>query len=209
MVMDSKTRLPIRFLALGDSYTIGEAVEPEESWPHQLVGMAGARGITIDPPVVIAKTGWTTNELLDGIRLASPEGPYGLVSLLIGVNNLYRGWSLEHFRTEFRVLLQKALQLTGNTSGAVAVISIPDWGATPFAEGKDRAQISRVTDEFNDVCRNEALSEGVHFIDVTGISRMGIADEALLTTDRLHPSAAMYSRWARLVCNSVFPDKKR
>jgi len=200
---------PIRFLALGDSYTIGESVKPGESWPFQLVRFARDHGIAIDPPTIIAKTGWTTDELLEGIRAASPAGLYQLVSLLIGVNNLYRERSSEVFRAEFRALLDLSLELAGAREEDVVVLSIPDWGATPFAEGKDRDRISRVTDEFNDVCREEALSSSVHYIDVTGFSRMGLDDVSLLTADGLHPSGAMYSLWVEKVFHSVFLDQNR
>ncbi len=199
---------PIRFLALGDSYTIGESVPPGESWPFQLVRLAAENGIAMDP-LIIAKTGWTTDELLEGISETNPAGVYELVSLLIGVNNLYRERPGESFRAEFRVLLDLSLRFAGSEERNVVVLSIPDWGATPFAEGKDRERISRITDEFNQVCREEARSKHVHYIDVTGISRMGLNDASLITTDGLHPSGAMYSRWVEKVFHEMFIDQKR
>jgi lysophospholipase L1-like esterase len=200
---------PIRFLALGDSYTIGEAVPLEESWPYQLVRIAASRGISLDLPVMVAKTGWTTDELLEGIRMAQPEGPFDLVSLLTGVNNLYRERPVDNFRIEFRTLLEKALHFAGERPDHVVVLSIPDWGATPFAEGKDRMSISGITDDFNEVCRNEAKARNVHYIDVTGISRRGLAEGSLLTIDRLHPSGAMYALWAGAVCDALFSINDR
>jgi lysophospholipase L1-like esterase len=203
---NTESALPIRFLALGDSYTIGEAVRPEEGWPYQLVKCAGVHSIRMKAPMIIARTGWTTGDLIDGIRHAYPHGHFGLVSLLIGVNNLYRGWPLETFRTEFRALLGTALGFAGHKATATVVLSIPDWGATPFAEGRDRDQISRTTDEFNGVCRNEAHAKNVHYVDVTGISRKGLDDPGLLATDGLHPSGRMYALWAEAVRNTLFPD---
>ncbi len=197
------------FLALGDSYTIGEAVRPDESWPFQLVRYAKSHGVEIHPPVIIAKTGWTTDELLGGIRETKPTGLYQIVSLLIGVNNLYRERSSQEFRSEFRLLLNIALQFGDPTDRNVVVLSIPDWGSTPFAEGKDRGRISKVTDEFNAVCREEAIGLNVSFVDVTPLSRRGLDDRSLLTTDGLHPSGAMYSLWVEEVFSTAFSDQKK
>ena len=128
------TERPYRYLALGDSYTIGESVAVDEGWPVQLVTALRTQGINISDPEIIAKTGWTTGELAEGIALAQPQGPYDLVSLLIGVNNQYRGLSEEQYREQFVGLLETAVTLTGNNPNRVFVVSIPDWGVTPFGQ---------------------------------------------------------------------------
>ena len=137
-----RTERPLRFLALGDSYTIGESVTEAERWPVQLVGNLRKQGINIGDPEIIAKTGWTTAELAEGIAAAAPQGSYDLVSLLIGVNNQYRGLSQEAYRGEFVGLLETAVSLAGNNPSRVFIISIPDWGATPFANRRDREEIA-------------------------------------------------------------------
>jgi len=201
--MAEAVKSAMRFLALGDSYTIGEAVAPEESWPHQLVHLAQARGIGIERPVIIARTGWTTDELIEAIAHSTVTGTFHLVSLLIGVNNLYRGRPLSEYRTELKQLLKLAVQFADGHANQVRVLSIPDWGATPFANGKDRSEISRTTDQFNAVCREESERAGAQWIDVTGTSREGLRQPDLLTTDLLHPSGTMYHAWALSVLASL------
>lgn len=190
---------PFRFLALGDSYTIGESVEPSGRWPVQLAQMLKSEGIAVDDPQIIATTGWTTDELAKGIQQASPTGPYDLVSLLIGVNNQYRGRSVDGYREEFRALLLQAIAFAGGNVDRMVVLSIPDWGVTPFAEGRDREKIAREIDSFNSVNREEAAKLGVAYVDVTPVSRAAENDPALLAADGLHPSGVMYHEWARLV----------
>jgi lysophospholipase L1-like esterase len=185
----------LRYLALGDSYTIGEGVEPAERWPAQLAGMLRSRGIEVAEPEIIATTGWTTDELDAGIDAAHPRGPYALVSLLIGVNNQYRGLSADAYRTEFRGLLQRAIGFAGGDASRVVVVSIPDWGPTPFAADRDRAQIAREIDVFNAINRDVARELGARRVDVAPISRRmpeAVAD------DGLHPSGAQYRAWAEL-----------
>lgn len=187
-----------RFLALGDSYTIGEGVEPSGRWPAQLAGMLRDQGTAIDEPQIIATTGWTTDELAKGIPQASPSGPYDLVSLLIGVNNQYRGRNINEYRDQFTALLLQAISLAGGDTGRVVVLSIPDWGVTPFARGRDRMKIAREIDLFNAANREETERLGVAYVDITPISREAWNDSTLLAPDGLHPSAAMYLEWARL-----------
>lgn len=184
-----------RFLALGDSYTIGEGVAPADRWPVQLAGMLRARGPAVDEPEIVAATGWTTDELEAGIAAAQPGGPYALVSLLIGVNNQYRGRSLDEYRQQFRRLLGQAVEFAGGDSGRVMVLSIPDWGVTPFEEGLDRSQIGHEIDAFNEVGRDEAAHAGARYADVTAISRAP-ANRGMVTADGLHPSGEMYRLWA-------------
>jgi lysophospholipase L1-like esterase len=187
-----------RFLALGDSYTIGESVDPEERWPVQLAAMLRERGIDVAEAEIVATTGWTTDDLASAIVEREPRGPYGLVSLLIGVNNQYRGQPLEEYRRQFRGLLEQAITFAGDEPGRVLVLSIPDWGVTPFAEGRDRDQIAREIDAFNAVNRDESASAGARYVDVTPTSRMAAADRRLMAEDGLHPSGLMYRAWAEL-----------
>jgi lysophospholipase L1-like esterase len=188
----------MRFLALGDSYTIGESVRLAERWPAQLAALLRQEGIALDQPQTIATTGWTTDELSAGIDRAAPRGPFELVSLSIGVNNQYRGRALAEYRTQFEALLGRAIALAGSQPRRVLVLSIPDWGATPFARGRDRAAIGRAIDEFNAVNARAARRAGAQYVDVTPVSRRATGDAALIAGDGLHPSGKMYAGWARL-----------
>ncbi len=192
-----------KLLALGDSYTIGESVAEEERWPNQLVYLLRERGIAdFAKPEIVATTGWTTDELADSIRAAEPRGPFALVTLLIGVNNQFRGRGLGEYREQFRDLLRTAIRLAGDRE-RVLVLSIPDWGATPFAEGRDRARIAAEIDAFNAVNRQEAVEAGAGYVDVTPTSRRAAAEPALVAADGLHPSGRMYREWAELLAPVV------
>jgi lysophospholipase L1-like esterase len=191
------------YLALGDSYTIGEGVASDERYPEQLAAALNARGIAVQAPVIIAKTGWTTDELTAGINSRQLATTFDLVSLLIGVNNQYRGRDIENYRREFRRLLQEAVDFAAGRSDRVFVLSIPDWGVTPFAAGRDRQQIAREIDSFNAVKRAECVSRGVVFIDITPISRQAAENPALLAADGLHPSGEMYSAWVDAALGQV------
>lgn len=182
------------YLALGDSYTIGESVDASGRWPVQLAALLRERGVEIDAPQVIAKTGWTTDELLAELDRAHTAESYGLVSLLIGVNNQYRGRPLAEYEEQFAMLLDIATALAGDDPGRVLVLSIPDWGTTPFAEGRDRAKIAAEIDAFNAAARAECERRGVAYVDITGISR---ERKELVAGDGLHPSAAQYELWAK------------
>jgi len=186
----------VSFLALGDSYTIGESVDATLRWPVQLAQALQREGIPTREPVIIAQTGWTTKELAGGIEEAGLSGAYDLVSLLIGVNNQYRGRALEEYRHQFLDLLSQAIGFAGGDPQRVVVLSIPDWSVTPFAEGRDREQIGGEIDAFNRIKRNESEAAGVRYVDVTGISREAANDPSLVAEDGLHPSGTMYSRWA-------------
>ena len=189
--------MTIRYLALGDSYTIGESVAESERWPVRLAALLGEEGIDVEPPVIIAQTGWTTDELAAGIDAAAPEGPFDLVSVLIGVNNQYREREAADFGAELCVLLSRAVELAGGRNGRVIVLSIPDWGVTPFAEGRDRAAIATAIDQFNAVAADEAGRTGARFLDITPVSRRAAEEPALVAPDGLHPSGLMYDEWAR------------
>jgi lysophospholipase L1-like esterase len=183
---------PARYLALGDSYTIGESVDAADRFPNQL-----ARAIAVGDPQVIAKTGWTTDELNAAIDAANPQGPFDLVTLLIGVNNQYRGRDAEQYRGEFAALLRRAIGFAGGDATNVVVVSIPDWGVTPFAEGRDRAKIAGEIDHYNAINREEALRAGARYVDITPISRG--SDAALVAPDGLHPSGKQYGEWVRVM----------
>jgi|SRR5579859_932512 len=188
----------MRFLALGDSYTIGESVAPAERWPLQLTALLRNAGLALDDPQIVATTGWTTDELWAGIDRAAPRGPFELVSLLIGVNDQYRRRDASEYAAQFAVLLARAIEFAGGRPGRVVVLSIPDWGVTPFARGRDRAGIGRAIDQFNTLNREAAQGAGARYVDVTPISRQAAVDSALIAGDGLHPSGKMYAEWARL-----------
>lgn len=188
----SMTEPAPRYLALGDSYTIGESVPAGDRFPHRL-----ARELGIAEPQIVAKTGWTTDELNAAIDAANPQGPFDLVTLLIGVNNQYRGRDAEQYRGEFAGLLQRAIAFAGGDAKKVIVVSIPDWGVTPFAEGRDRAAIASALDRYNAINREEALRAGTRYVDITPVSRRD--DPSLVAEDKLHPSAKQYTEWVKLI----------
>ena len=188
-----------RYLALGDSYTIGESVSARNGWPNQLAELLEAEGTHVEV-TIIARTGWTVDELWEGIQANPPEGTYDLVTLLIGVNDQYRGYPAEGYREKFRFLLTQAILYAGGHPDKVIVLSIPDWGFTPFAAQRgDTEPISQMIDEFNAVNLEETKSVGAYYVDVTIISRMALDDFDLITGDRLHPSGKMYTMWAEKV----------
>jgi lysophospholipase L1-like esterase len=188
----------VRYLALGDSYTIGESVLEAERWPNQLAAALTSQGLTTDV-TLIARTGWTTDELWQGIQAGEIEPPYDLVSLLIGVNNQYRGYDVNEYREQFIFLLNKSIEYAGGNPSRVIVLSIPDWGVTPFAEGRDRAAIAGKIDEFNSVNREESERAGVHYFDITPVSRRAADEPTLTAGDGLHPSGKMYTAWAEMI----------
>jgi lysophospholipase L1-like esterase len=201
-----------RFLALGDSYTIGEGVEPSERWPEVLVSMIRAKGFSIGDPQIIAKTGWTTTDLMRAIDRADLKGPYALVTLMIGVNNQFQGKSVEEFRTDLSALIKKALDLAGGVRVHVVVVSIPDWSVSPFAAGKDRGQIAASIDRFNAVVQDLVARNGILSADVTTTSRAA-TDSTMFAADGLHPSGAQHALWARVIFDpavgAVMPIHKR
>jgi len=195
---------PISYLALGDSYTIGEGVEEEERFPEQLALGLSDQGFDVQTQI-IARTGWTTDELWQGIESNELTPPYDLVTLLIGVNNQYRGRDVDEYRLEFEYLLDKAISLTSGDPSTVVVLSIPDWGVTPFARGAavSTAQVATQIDEYNEINRKVTEEKGASYIDVTGISRKAAGDRSLLAKDGLHPSAKMYALWVELILPSA------
>ena len=194
----------MRYLALGDSYTIGESVAASERWPVQLTARLRARGFTLEDPLLIATTGWTTGELAGAIEQANPIGPFDLVTLLIGVNNQYRGRSEDEYRKQFHALLQRSIAYAGDDPARVIVLSIPDWSVTPFATGMgaEQSSLDRIAgqiDQFNAINRAETERSGAHYLDITPISRQAAQDRSLLATDGLHPSGKMYAQWVKLI----------
>lgn len=192
---EQKNNNQIQYLALGDSYTIGENVKLQQSIPYQLSSKLRKNGYNIKEPIIIAKTGWTTGNLLSGIENYNSNIKFDVVTLLIGVNNQFQGRSIEQYRSEFKIILNKAIKFADNSNKNVIVFSIPDWGVTPFADRLDRKKISQEIDKFNEVNQQESQKAGVHYINVTSISRQAASDPTLLAVDGLHPSGKMYKKW--------------
>ena len=189
----------MKYLALGDSYTIGEGVPRDGRWPELMARALRAEGIALEDPRIIAKTGWTTDELATAIDCEEPLGRFDFATLLIGVNNQYRGRSVAEYRGEFAELLRRTIRFTGGEAGRVMVLSIPDWGVTPFAreQGRDAGQVAAELDACNDAAGQVAAKQGVAFVDITGISRTRGSEDGMLVADRLHPSGAMHALWAQ------------
>jgi lysophospholipase L1-like esterase len=199
--------VPAQYLALGDSYTIGEGVEDDARWPVQLAAALRARGIAVAHPHIIARSGWTTDELIEALEQERAQGQlqdrYGLVSLQIGVNNQYRARPVDEFTAQFGYLVAAAVRLTGDPRHVIAA-SIPDWAVTPFgfASGRDRAQVAREIDAFNAAAAAECARRDVAFVDVTDLSRDPALAHALVA-DGLHPSGEMYARWTERIAAVV------
>jgi lysophospholipase L1-like esterase len=184
------------YLALGDSYTIGQSVPLHESFPYQLVQLLRKGGLAFHAPEIVAKTGWTSFELAEHILHTKLNDTYDFVTLLIGVNNQYRGLSVDEFKSDFDFLLRKAIHLSGEQPAHVVVLSIPDWGATPFAVEQDAKKIGEAIDGFNAVCEAGARQMKTHFINITEETRKARKDPALLAEDKLHYSAKEHAVWA-------------
>lgn len=192
------------YLALGDSYTIGEAVPEDERWPHQLAGQLQDRSINLEIPDIIARTGWTTGELLAAIDNATDlDSSYRLVSLLIGVNNQYRGFPLDQYERELPLLLQRALAFANGQPERVFMLSIPDYGLTPFGQTRDPEKIARELDLYNTMADSICQTYGVDFYDITKVSREYGEDSSYVAGDDLHPSGKMYTAWVREVIDRV------
>ena len=198
------------YLALGDSYTIGEQVPLFESFPYQALALLRKADINSNnlqhhfaAPEILAKTGWTTDELAAAIGQTIFLPQYDFVSLLIGVNNQYRGRTTADFKNEFDLLLQMAIQFAGGDASRVFVLSIPDWGVTPFAKDRDRNKIANEIDAFNAVCKTAAEASNCHFIDITESQRSDGNDPAFLAADELHPSGAEYKKWAEKLAVAI------
>jgi lysophospholipase L1-like esterase len=198
MDLTQTCRSPYTYLALGDSYTIGESVPAEGSFPYQLTAELTKAGYPISQPDIIATTGWTTNELINAINNSDKKNKkYDIVTLLIGVNNQYRGYNQETYRAEFIQLLKTAITYANDNKNHVFVLSIPDWGVTPYADSRDRSQIALEIDQFNAINKQETQKAGVAYIDITPISKQAANNPSLNAEDGLHPSAKMYGLWVK------------
>jgi lysophospholipase L1-like esterase len=192
-----------RLLSLGDSYTIGECVAGNENFPSQTVQLLKKSGFDFDDPQIVAKTGWTTDELNDAMKDQVFKADYEFVTLLIGVNNQYRGRTVENYKQEFDDLLKQAIKLAGGKTEHVIVLSIPDWGVTPFAKDRDGKKIAMEIDEYNEENREVSSTYKVNYIDITAETREAANDISLLAPDGLHPSAKEYARWAKKISTII------
>ncbi|MBC6400790.1 MAG: SGNH/GDSL hydrolase family protein [Ekhidna sp.] len=208
---ETKRKLDIHkkytLLALGDSYTIGESVAASDRWPAQLSAKLKKDSITLEPTIV-ANTGWTTDELISGITKSDVTGTFDLVSLLIGVNNQYRGYDEDQYEKEFKVLLDKAIKFANGNNHHVFVMSIPDYGITSFAEekGLDAAKIAHELDSYNAIAQKIATLRDVSFINITPISRKADKIPDLTAADGLHPSGRMYGMWVDYMYEQVYKN---
>lgn len=196
----------LTYLALGDSYTIGESVAQKDSFPFQLVEQLNKKGFFFTAPKIIAKTGWTAHELQEGIKQANDiAATYDVVTLLIGVNNQYRGYAISDYRKEFKELLQTAINFADGNKKRVFVVSIPDWSITAFGKssGRDQKAVAKEIDEFNKVNKKETLAMGISYTDITPGSRRAANTVSLIANDGLHPSGKMYAEWAAALAPKV------
>jgi lysophospholipase L1-like esterase len=191
---------PYSFIALGDSYTIGEGVNQNERWPNQFVDVAYENGVDFDQPIIIAETGWKTYDLLNAINQTNFTKKYDYISLLIGVNNQFNSRPIDEFEEDLNKLMDEMKRIKKN-DGSIIIISIPDWGYTPFGESSDMSDISEQINLFNSSLRKFATTNGLKYVDVTEISRRGINEPDLITNDNLHPSGIMYLEWAKKIYN--------
>ncbi len=193
---------PVKFLALGDSYTIGESVAEVQRWPMQLTQALKENGYTCYDPEIVAVTGWRTDDLKKAITMSALPKDYNLVSLLIGVNNQYQGKSVADYQKEFEELLDIAIQHAGGDHSKVFVLSIPDYGYTPFGQAQ-QMKTSAEIDTFNAVNRSASKRKNVTYIDITDISRLGLKDPSLVAEDGLHPSGKMYGLWVKRILETI------
>jgi lysophospholipase L1-like esterase len=191
---ESHQKSTISYLALGDSYTIGESVSEQLRWPVQLSDSLEAQGYTVNETRIIAKTGWTTAELQEGIEQAQPDSSYDLVSLLIGVNNQYRGYDIDIYKTEFRELLEQSIAFASGDTSKVFVVSIPNYGVTPFGLSKEESIRTELL-EYDAIAESIASEYGIPFVNITPISEKAKDDPSLVAMDNLHPSGSMYTQW--------------
>lgn len=193
--MEPENNTTKNYLALGDSYTIGQSVPENDRFPVLLVNDLNAKNYNFNPPRIIARTGWTTGELKNAILQENISEKYDLVTLLIGVNNQFRGNSIEVFRAEFIELLNMASSFAGNNSKNVIVVSIPDWAVSPYASSRDTSKISKEIDLFNAVKKEETLKMNIKFVDITSVSRQALNKPEYFASDGLHFSGAMHQLW--------------
>lgn len=191
------------YLALGDSYTIGESVDEMERWPVLLVNQLKKSNVNLGNPKIIATTGWTTNELISAINAQNLDKKFDLVSLLIGVNNQYRGYPVDQYKNEFEELLQTAIRFANDNPSKVFVLSIPDYGVTPFASDRNPDKIGQEIDAYNAIAEAISKKYSVRFFDITPISRKAKMNAELVAEDGLHPSGKMYKQWVDFIWEDV------
>lgn len=196
------------YLALGDSYTIGEAVPLNNSFPYQVVEALRKKEFNFSAPEIIAQNGWTTDELQDAIGKTTLLSKYDFVSLLIGVNNQYRGRDALEYKEQFEELLKKAIELANGKKERVLIISIPDYSATPFAKEMDTEKISKEVDVFNGINKALSIQYKVQYADITETSREAKNNSALIAPDGLHPSEKEYAKWAEKIVEIISSQLK-
>ena len=191
------------FLALGDSYTIGEGLSLTDSFPYQTVQSLRRLGVSMNAPEIVARTGWTSEELLQNLERHTLQPFYDFVTLLTGVNDQYRGRSLAYYEKDFHQLVGKAISLAADQPSQVIVLSIPDWGRSPFAEGKNKDEISVNIDHFNELNRSLSGQMGVNYLEITSALRQIGTDASIYTADRLHYSSSIYKDWSDLISSII------
>lgn len=191
------------FLALGDSYTIGEQVPLHESFPYQTLQLLRNAGHSFYAPEIVAKTGWTTDELNEQINRSTLLPSYDVVTLLIGVNNQYRGRHWYEYKIEFMHLLQRATTFAGGINQNVFVLSIPDWGVTPFAKDRDTQRIAMEIEKYNEQCKIVTGELKCNYIDITTSQRVDGSHADFLAADGLHPNGREYAKWAKQLANAI------
>lgn len=208
LMAQKKSKQMLTYLALGDSYTIGEQVDPSLNFPSQAVALLNKQGIATAAPKIIAVTGWTTDELAAAIEKENITGTYSFVTLLIGVNNQYRGRSIENYREEYTALLKQAIDFAGGNPAHVFVLSIPDWGVTPFAKGRDRQQIAKEIDAYNQAKEEITKAHKAHWLEITESTRQHGTDETYLVEDKLHYSGKEYAVWVEKLVPMIVNELK-
>ena len=198
--LDITNKNPFSFLALGDSYTIGEGVNEDERWPNQFVDIANENNVNFDKPKIIATTGWKTYDLINAINNTNFTNKYDYISLLIGVNNQFNSRPIEEFEEDLNKLMKKMKDLKKN-DGSIIIISIPDWGYTPYGNVSERDDISKQINLFNSRLKYFASTNDLKYVDITEISRRAIKEPNLISNDNLHPSGIMYLEWAKKIYN--------
>ena len=194
------------YLALGDSYTIGQGVNEQERFPDQLTAKFAQKNYLVSEPLILAKTGWTTANLDAAIISENLTETFDIVTLLIGVNNQFQGRSIAKFQIQFSDLLTKAITFAKNKPENVIVVSIPDWGVSPYANSLDRAKISKEIDAFNEVKKEETLKMNAKFVDITPISRLALNNSEFIASDNLHFSGEMYGLWVEEIIRTFYGD---